>query len=296
MKVEDFIRNIDTAITKYRRLYKLLDVISITFLSYAILLITNMEMVFGMFPALEVYSAASVSVLGAGISYPRIFLFLLSLAFGLLLTFILHIRDDKRDTIDVVEEKYPVLNERLSTAYDNREVDNIIVADLRENVIRASANVIPAAFFNKKRMYIGLFSLLVAISLLTYVSVSEYRISSTPEDLKDLLDPLLPDNGGDGSDLAVMEETSDDSGNGSEEDLLGEPSVVIVEGKQVDLTLPPGTGAGFTPGEQANTTPEDFLPSYAYEISTISSSIYSEELPEGYESIIKDYFEKMAGK
>lgn len=296
MKVEDFIRNIDTTIKKYRRLYKLLDIISITFLSYAILLITNMEMVFGMFPALEVYSTASISVLGASLSYPRIFLFFLSLAFGLLLTFILHIRDDKRDTIDVVEEKYPALNERLSTAYDNREVDNIIVADLRENVIRASTNVVPATFLNKKRMYIGLFSLMIAISLLTYVSVSEYRISSTPEDLKDLLDPLLPENEGDGSDLAVMEETSDESGNQSSEDLLGEPSVVIVEGKQVDLTLPPGTGTGFTPGEQANTTPEDFLPSYAYEISVISSSIYSEELPEGYESIIKQYFEEMAGK
>ncbi len=71
MKVEDFIENIDIAIQKYRRFYKLLDVISITFLLYAILLITNMEMVFGMFPALEVYSAASISVLGAGISYPR---------------------------------------------------------------------------------------------------------------------------------------------------------------------------------------------------------------------------------
>lgn len=293
MKVEDFIRNIDTAITKYRRLYKLLDVISITFLLYAILLITNMEMVFGMFPALEVYSAASISVLGTSLSYPSIFLFFLSLAFGLLLTFILHIRDDKRNAIDVVEGKYPVLRERLSTAYDNREVDNIIVADLRENVIQASTNVMPAAFFNKKRMYIGLFSLLIAISLLTYVSVSEYRISSTPEDL---LDPLLPENEGDGPDLAVMEETSDDSGNESKEDLLGEPSVVIVEGKQVDLTLPPGTGTGFTQGEQANTTPEDFLPSYAYEISTISSSIYSEKLPEGYESIIKQYFEEMAGK
>lgn len=296
MKVEDFIRNIDTAITKYRRLYKLLDVISITFLSYAILLITNMEMVFEMFPALEVYSNASISFLGASFSYPKIFLFLLSLAFGLLLTFILHIRDDKRGTIDIVEEKYPVLRERLSTAYDNREVDNIIVADLQENVTRASTNVIPATFFNKKRMYIGFFSLLIAISLLTYVSVSEYRISSTPQDLKDLLDPFLPEDEGDGSDLAVMEEISGDPGNQSTEDLLGEPAVVIVEGKQVDLTLPPGTGTGFTQGNQTNSTPDGFSPSSAYDISVISSSIYSEKLPEGYESIIKQYFEQMAGK
>lgn len=296
MKVEDFIRNIDTAIIKYRRLYKLIDVISITFLSYSILLITNMEMVFEMFPALEVYSTASISVFGASLSYPEISLFFLSLAFGLLLTFILHIRDDKRDTIELVEEKYPVLRERLSTAYDNREVDNIVVADLQENVTRATANVIPVAFFNKKRMYVGFLSLLIAISLLTYVSVSEYRISSTPQDIKDLLDPLLPENEGDGSDLAVMEETTDNSGNQSEENLIGEPTVVVVEGKQVDLTLPPGTGTGFTQGEQANSTPEGFTPSSAYDISVISSSIYSEELPEGYESIIKQYFEEMAGK
>ncbi|MGB3907395.1 MAG: hypothetical protein WBL02_03065 [Methanomethylovorans sp.] len=293
MKVEDFIRDIDTAIKKYRHLYKLLDVISITFLVYAILLIVNMEMVFGMFPALEIYSSASISVLGASLTYPKVFLFFLSLAIGLLITFIVHIKSDKRDTIDIVENRYPVLHERLSTAYDNREVDNIIVADLQENVIKDSANVIPAAFFNKKRMYIGLFSLLIAISLLTYVSVSEYRISSTPEDI---LGSLLPENEDESSDLAVMEGTSDEPENQSSEDLLGEPSVVIVEGKQVDLTLPPGTGMGFTPGEQTNITPGDFLPSYAYETSTISSPIYSEKLPEGYENIIKQYFEKMAGK
>lgn len=295
MKVEDFIENIDIAIQKYRRFYKLLDVISITFLLYAILLITNMEMIFEMFPALEVYSAASISFLGATLSYPKIFLFFLSLAFGLLLTFILHIKDGKKETIDIVEEKYPVLRERLSTAYDNREVDNIIVADLRENVVSASSKVIPADFFNKRRMYIGFFSLLIAISLLTYVSMSEYRISSTPQDIKDLLDPLSPENAG-GSDLAVMEETSDDQGNQSTEDLLSEPAVVVVEGKQVDLTLPPGTGAGFTQGNQTNSTLDGFTPSSAYDISVISSSIYSEKLPEGYESIIKQYFEKMAGQ
>ncbi len=296
MKVEDFIRNINTAILKYRRFYKLLDVISITFLLYSILLITNMEMLFELSPSLEVYSTASISILGASISYPEISLFFLSLAFGLLLTFLLHMKDGKRDTIDLVEERYPVLRERLSTAYDNREVNNIVVADLQENVSRASSNIIPAAFLNKKRMYVGFFSLLIAISLLTYVSVSEYRISSTPQDIKELIDPLLPNNEGDGSDLAVMEETSDDSGNESTENLLGEPTVVVVEGKQVDLTLPPGTGTGFTQGEQANSTPEDFTPSSAYDISVISSSIYSEELPEGYESIIKQYFEEMAGK
>jgi len=292
MKVEDFIRNIDTAITKYRRLYKLLDVISITFLLYSILLITNMEMIFEIFPALEVYSTASISILGVSISYPAISLFIISVACGVLLTFILHIRDDKRSTIDIVEEKYPVLRERLSTAYDNREVDNIVVADLQENVAKASANVIPTVFLNKKRMYIGVVSLLIAISLLTYVSISEYRISSTPQDI---IGPLLPHNEGDGSDLAVMEQTTNNSDN-TKENLTGKTAIVVVEGKQVDLTLPPGSGTGFTQGEQANNTPEDFTPSSAYDIGVMSSSIYSEELPEGYESIIKQYFEEMAGK
>ncbi|WP_321418298.1 hypothetical protein [uncultured Methanomethylovorans sp.] len=292
MKVEDFIRDINTVIAKYRRLYKILDVISITFLLYSILLITNMEMVFGLFPALEVYSTASISILGASISYPAISLFIISVACGLLLTFILHVRDNKRSTINLVEEKYPVLRERLSTAYDNREVDNIVVADLQENVTRASANVTHEIFLNKKRLYIGFFSLLIAISLLTYVSISEYRISSTPQDI---IAPLLPHNEGDGSDLAVMEQTTNNSDN-SKENLTGETSIVVVEGKQVDLTLPPGSGTGFTQGEQSNNTPEGFTPSSAYDINVMSSQTYSEELPQGYERIIKQYFEKMAGK
>lgn len=296
MKVSDFIRTIDTAISKYRRMYKLLEIVSITLLLYSILLITNMEMVFSFFKTLEVYSIASVSVLGTKISYAKIFLFIISLACGLLFTFILHLRDDKRSTISLVEETYPVLRERLSTAYDNRETHSIVVADLQEDVIRESSNVNPAIFLNRKRMYIGFLTLLIAISLLTYVNLTNYRMDATPQDLKNLIDPLLPQNGGAGNDLAVMEDTSNSSANQSTENLIGKPTVVVVEGKQVDLTLPPGTGTGFTQGEQTNSTPQNFTPSSAYDISVISSPIYSEELPQGYESIIKQYFEQMAGK
>ena len=54
---------------------------------------------------------------------------------ALILTAIRYYRAEKKDAINLIEEKYPVLKERLRTAYDNRNTENIIVKDLIGGVI-----------------------------------------------------------------------------------------------------------------------------------------------------------------
>ncbi len=303
MSFQEFVVNTENTIRKYNLLSFLMDIVSVTLVLDSLFIIFNMDMLFPYINTFEVYVGSKYGILGLQVGFESILLFLIAFVLSIPIAIILHIRDRKINTIHLIEKKNDMLKERLSTAYDNRNVTNIIVDDLSRNVTEITVKLQSKSFINWKKIYIIVIFLFVISSTFTVINVTDYRTSITPFDILFFIEPIVPQeiidyfgNGEPGSDLAVMEETSDESGNQSSEDLLGEPSVVIVEGKQVDLTLPPGTGAGFTPGEQANTTPEDFLPSYAYEISTISSSIYSEELPEGYESIIKDYFEKMAGK
>ena len=73
--------------------------------------------------------------LGFGVIFETFGLIFLAFAVSLILTAIRHYRAEKKDAISLIEEKYPALKERLRTAYDNRNTDNIIVQDLIGGVI-----------------------------------------------------------------------------------------------------------------------------------------------------------------
>ncbi|WP_370574129.1 hypothetical protein [Methanomethylovorans sp.] len=303
MSFQEFVVNTEKTIRKFNLLSLLMDVFSVTLVLDSLFIIFNMDMLFPYVSYFEVYVGHEYGALGFLVHFESIVLFFIAFILALPIALILHIKDRKFNTVRLVEEKDDLLKEKLSTAYDNRNVTNIIVDDLSRNVTEITVKLQPTNFINWKKIYVIVICLFIISSTFTVIHVTDYRTSITPFDILTFIEPIVPQeiidyfgNGEPGPDLAVMEETSDDSGNESTENLLGEPTVVVVEGKQVDLTLPPGTGTGFTQGEQANSTPEDFTPSSAYDISVISSSIYSEELPEGYESIIKQYFEEMAGK
>lgn len=293
MSIQEFVINTEKTIRKFNLLSLLMDIVSVTLVLDSLFIIFNLDTLFSAMSTFEVYVGSEYGILGFQAGFESIVLFLLAFFFSLPIAVILHFRDRKINVVSLIEEKNALLNEKLSTAYDNRNVTNIIVDDLNHNVNEITVKLQPTNFLNKQRIYLGVICLFIISSTFIYITITDYHTDIKPP--QELLDYFGNGDPGSGPDLAIMEETSD-SGNQSEENLIGEPTVVVVEGKQVDLTLPPGTGTGFTQGEQANSTPEDFTPSSAYDISVISSSIYSEELPEGYESIIKQYFEEMAGK
>lgn len=294
MSIQEFVVNTEKTIRKFNLLSLLMDIVSVTLVLDSLFIIFNLDTLFSAMNTFEVYVGSEYSILVFQAGFESIVLFLSAFFLSLPIAVILHLRDRKINVVSLIEEKNALLNERLSTAYDNRNVTNIIVDDLNHNVNEITVKLQPTNFLNKQRIYLGVICLFIISSTFTYITITDYHTDIKPP--QELLDYFGNGDSGSGPDLAIMEETSDDSGNQSEENLIGEPTVVVVEGKQVDLTLPPGTGTGFTQGEQANSTPEGFTPSSAYDISVISSSIYSEELPEGYESIIKQYFEEMAGK
>ncbi|OPY23122.1 MAG: hypothetical protein A4E23_00601 [Methanomethylovorans sp. PtaU1.Bin073] len=302
MSVEDFVVNTETTIRKYNWLSFLMDIVSVTLVLDSLFIIFNMDMLFPHISTFEVYVGSEYGILGLQAGFESILLFMIAFVLSIPIAIILHIRDRKINVVSLIEKKNALLNERLSTAYDNRNVTNIIIDDLSRNVNEITVKLQPTNFINWRKIYLVVICLFIISSTFTVIHVIDYRTSYTPFDLLNLIEPIIPQeivdyfgNGETGSELAVMEQTTNNSDN-TKENLTGKTAIVVVEGKQVDLTLPPGSGTGFTQGEQANNTPEDFTPSSAYDIGVMSSSIYSEELPEGYESIIKQYFEEMAGK
>ncbi len=295
--IEEFVETQEHAIRRYRKFYMFLDLTVIAIFLYTLFTVLNMDDLFSMSRALELYADSQYQILGTSVSFVSIALILVSVILAILLTTVLHLRDQSLNILFLVEDKYPILRERLRTAYDNRNDDNVIVNELMGSVMTTTRKVRSSSFLNKRRVKSSILLLIVTLAMFSYVTISDYRSDITPEDMKDVFDdiPFIPQQENETTEDMFTIEEEEESGDGAgNEDLMGEPAVIVVEGEEVDLTLPPGAGEGFTASEDEEDAPPDFESSSAYEVGTMSSPAYDEELPEGYKTIIRSYFEDMA--
>lgn len=293
MDVSDFVKKQDAALKRYRILYKLLDFAAITIIFYLLLFYFKVDQVFSLLSSFEVRAGTSYNIIGIGIAFETVALTLIAGFFSLIVTLLLHRRDDRAKAMFMLEGKFPELHERLRTAYDNEKVDNLIVADLLGSVALIIKRIASSALFVKKRVVFALVIILISTTVTIFVVNSDIRSGLvSPQDYADLIEDLI----GDGNSDEFLEFGADDSNSTSSgtENLTGDVAIIVVEGTPVDLSLPPGTGAGFENTGESAENDTNFDQSSPYEISVISSQTYYEELPEGYESVIKSYFEEMA--
>jgi hypothetical protein len=293
LNIEDTVKKHESALKKYRGLYAFADLFAIFLVLYLLFVLFNMRDLFLMFSTFEPYTGARYNILGFGVVFETLGLIFLAFALSLILTAVRHYRAEKKDAISLIEETHPVLKERLRTAYDNRNTDNIIVRDLIGGVIIDSKPVKSSSFLNRKKLAKNLAVIILAVSILAYVAGTGYQTTLSPTDLNGVIEniPFVSDSN---SDLFPVEENGGTSNNESQEKLFGEPAVIVVEGKEVDLKIPPGAGQGFTsqePGKQMN---ESFIQSGLVNPEAAASQTYYENLPEGYRNVIQSYFEGLA--
>lgn len=294
LEIENIINKHESALKKYRGLYVFADLLATFLVLYTLFVLLNMRDIFLMFSTFEPYTGAKYSILGSEIVFETLGLIILAFIISLILTAVRYFRAKRKDAISLIEEKYPVLKERMRTAYDNRDTDNIIVRDLIGGVIIDSKPVKPSVFLNRKKLAKDILITVFAVALLAYVAHTGYQAPFGPLDMSEVIDTIpFP---GSGSDLVSVDENGGTSGDQQNNDgLFGEPAVIIVEGKEVDLKIPPGAGQGFTSqedGEQRDN--ESFIQSDIYNPEAIASQAYYENLPEGYRSVIQSYFEQLA--
>ncbi|WP_406657544.1 hypothetical protein V7O62_03030 [Methanolobus sp. ZRKC2] len=295
MDVREFVRKQESALKKYRRIYKLLDFTAILIILYTLMVVLSVDKIFPIIDSLELRTGTSYNLAGINIPFENVAMFLIAAFMSLIMTLLLHIRDKKTSAIMQIEEKHPNLQERLRTAYDNSNVDNLIVNDLLEMVSSNLAKVKSSEFLKRKRITFGLMLILTSVSVLTFITVNDIHTDTTPEDWQSMIDTFLPPEEEDPDDLVIIDEgEGDQEGDSGNEDLTGEPAVVVVDGKEVDLSLPPGTGTGFQANEEAEEIIEEFEDSPGGPPEATPGGTYYEELPDGYESVIKSYFEQLA--
>ncbi|MBP1909093.1 DUF7502 family protein [Methanolobus bombayensis] len=299
MDIRSFVKKQESALKRYRRLYKVLDFLGTAIIVYLLLFYFRVDQIFPYLSNFEVRAGTSYDILGTSIAFETVALSLIAAFFSFIITLLRHRRDDRTKAIPLIEKKNPQLQERLSTAYDNAHEDNLIVKDLVNSVSSKIALIASSALLIKSKLVIGIVLILISSTATVYVVDHDVRTTFFNQgELGDLVDDIPGignGDGGAGDDVFVFDDegNEDDAGSGTE-NLTGETALIVEDGKEVDLTLPAGSGLGFAEGDESEESDTDFDQSSPYERSIISSQTYNEELPEGYETIIKEYFETMA--
>lgn len=293
--IREFVKKQETALRRYRFIYRFLNFAAITIFLYLLLFYLNLDKAFPSIKAFEVRASTSYDIAGISISFGTLALILISSFVSLIITALLTLREDRTGAIIKLESKYPGLYEKLRTGYDNAGIDNLIVKDLLGTIASGIEHVAPSALFVMRRAVFGI--VIICIATVSTVYVVHYDIRSdtiTAGDWKNTLDNIFGGDSGSSDGLQEFDNGNGDNSSSENENLTGDLAVIVVEGTPVDLTLPAGSGEGFEDTGDSEEADTNFDKSSPYEISVISSQSYYEELPEGYESVIKSYFEEMA--
>ena len=179
------------------------------------------------------------------------------------------------NTVTLIEEKYPQLNERLRTIYDNKENRNVVLEDLAESVLTDIEKIKYSSFFETKRLGIRIAIILLLVAFLVSSSI---------------INPLFFDQKRDQQKID-QERTLFPASNSQNADIFDEPSFVSIANDSQGLLVNRGSGS------ELNVPGSDRIPPVVYpafpqneEGGITSSQAYGEAIPVIYQQIVKNYF------
>ncbi len=261
----DDIEKISQAFHRHRFYYKLADFIALTLLLYALSYYFNVGSLFSQY--IEYYIVGAVSL-------DEILVMALSILVSAVLVIILYIRKPAIDTIGMIESRYEWMQERLKTACDTGNEDNVVAADLRNQVTSRLKDVDTGSFLNTRH----LLTIIIASVVLTVVSAglftTQTHVDITPEDITGLVDELegkLPESAFPPGD----NQTSSPDG-GLDDEIYGETSIASLEGENVELVIIPGIGTSVTIRHAGQDDDVQFVPSQTYPVDVESSNAADE--------------------
>jgi len=182
----------------------------------------------------------------------------------------------KKNTVVLIEEKYPELNERLRTIYDNKENSNIILDNLAESVLKDIEKIKYSSFFEIRKLGMRIAIILLLVTFLISSSIINPLYYEQKIDQKKIISsPLANNNESTNTDKNIFDETSFVSITNDSQGLI------VYRGSGSELNIP-GT---------EKKTPA-FNPAFPQDEDTAitSSQAYSEAIPLTYQQIVKNYF------
>ncbi|WP_292381902.1 hypothetical protein [Methanosarcina sp. UBA289] len=185
--------------------------------------------------------------------------------------------------ISMLERNFPGLRTKLVTACDNKQNFNIVTNELFHNVHNELIDI-NIKKLAPRRQILRTFVIFLLFSGSIFLCITEgFSFDISPRQLTEKI-PNLPDVTASGE---VENETVDETEYGVE-------AVIIKNGEQIEMEINPSLGLGFTNRVDSETDSELNESSNSSKKGFRYSQTYTEDLPEEYEPLIKQYFEKLS--
>ena len=195
-------------------------------------------------------------------------------------------RGSKFNLVNFLETSFPELKTRLSTAYDNRQNINIVTKKLLEDVHSQLTGIKIKKIVPKNQIFRSFLIFLLAAGAVTFCIHEGFSFDISPSQLIDNMRDNIPNMNARAA-YEENEKVAPDSRYKIE-------AVIIKNGDKVEMKINPSLGLGFTSQIDANTDKNFNESSDSLNEEFRQSQTYSENLPEEYEPLIKQYFEALS--
>lgn len=181
----------------------------------------------------------------------------------------------KINTVALIEEKYPELNERLRTIYDNKDTKNVVLENLAESVLVDIEKIKYSTFFETKGLGTRIAIILLLVTLL--MSSSDNPLYYEQKINKERIIP------------SILKSSSQSTN--ADQNIFNEPSFINIADDSQGLIVYRGSGSELNILGTHSKTPVIY-PAFPQDVDTgiTPSQAYSEAIPVIYQQIVKNYF------
>lgn len=184
--------------------------------------------------------------------------------------------------INTLEGSFPALRTKLSTAYDNKQNFNIVTKKLLDEVYRQLTDVNIQRLAPRKQTLKAFAVLMLFSGAAAYCVCEGFSFDISPSQL-----------------IGRIPDLADGTASGKEEDAAPDieynvEAVITKNGEKIEMEINPTLGLGFTNQIDSETSNRFDGNSKSPDKDFKYSQAYTENLPEEYEPLIKQYFEKLS--
>jgi len=198
-----------------------------------------------------------------------------------------NVRKDKRLA---VESKYEPLREKLRTAADNMQTENLVVNELQEDVIHDLKQVGLSSFLDTRRLSYKVFFIILLSFSIVLITTSDLYIVDINKFITELPEKFsfIDPGGKKGLNLEL--------GNINESDnIYGNSKLAVLGNQEIDIKIKP-INYEINVKEYGDAEQKEFKELFPSDINIEQGSAFEEDIPEEQQELVKNYFNKLANK
>ena len=183
----------------------------------------------------------------------------------------------------IVEDRYAPLKEKLRTAADNVEKDNVIIDELEYEVTTEMKSVGLSLFINPRNISYKILAATVLSFLIIFTSTFNIQFPTIKKAVPDIFERSMK---GAGNFIATKLESS--------EDIYGDEDVAKLGSDDLDIRIKP-VDFKVSVKEEGTFQKKEFETIFPSDAVVKETSAYEENIPKEQQELVKNYFKKLAG-